>query len=135
MPSRVTGKKYLTPEVQPPDGYIVLRSLPFGEQEAFSKRVSELVRELDLKNNDDDMGNALIALEKEQTAKEMRELIDSRIVQSLVEWNWVFEDGSEMPLPSKDATILKRLTNEEYNLISTLLQARDTEAAESRKKK
>ena len=131
MPKRKSVKRVDTPEVQEPDGYIVLKSLTFEENQEFSGRIKALQAELGIDpTNAEQMGNQVASGDDR-----MLTLINERIAACITGWNWVDDEGNDLPLPGNDLSVFERLTGEEYRLLITLIADRDSGAVEARKKK
>ena len=87
MPKRNNTRRISTPDLQGEDSFVVLKMMGYG-----------VSREA-LQTGD-------------KSSEEQLAVTDKLIVDSLVDWNWVGDDGLPLPLP-KNPDDLDRLTNEE----------------------
>lgn len=55
------------------------------------------------------------------------EISEQLLIDYIVDWNWVDDDGKPLPLPSADREVLDRLTNEEVTFLSSTLNGKDVE--------
>jgi HEPN domain-containing protein len=96
MPQRQLIYRYPTPEVQGEDSYVKIRAPKVRDIKALRKVLSQSV---------------------EEQLEAQTELIRKHVV----EWNWVDDEGNQLPLPSDDLTVLDELTSQEQRLLGELI--------------
>jgi hypothetical protein len=104
MPKRkTTRRKFPSTEVQGADSWIVIKMPTWGE-------LKELKRLLSQADEDDDAA---------QAASEAHERM---MIEKILDWNWVDDDGNLLPLPSENAAVLNALTGDEMIFIAEALR-------------
>jgi hypothetical protein len=104
MPSRLTlAKRVDASEVQGEGAWVEIRARTYGE----SKRYFEMAEKGALTN---------------AAALEENEIL---IAKHVIAWNWVDENGDEMPLPSSDPSVLMGLTTDEAHFLTRVITGTD----------
>lgn len=96
MPKRRSVRKYPCDEVQGEGSYVVLSGVKVKEIRA-ARKISE-EEGLD----DFEAGISLLA-------------------RHVVKWNWVDDEGNELPLPKNDPDVINELTSQEADLLVKFL--------------
>jgi hypothetical protein len=115
--------KTITGGPQGEDAKVVLLMPTYGENRAF-KTVSSRF-------------NASSEDTPEQTeAKETQAdtYLKSFISNHVVEWNWADEEGTPLPMPRHEITVLDKLMNEELTFLSLALAGQEASQESDRKK-
>ena len=89
MPQRKSTHRYDATEVQGEGAYVVVRTTSYGQQKNFVRNSESM------------------------TDYEKQLAIEAMIVENVIEWNWVNDDGEPLPLPKNDPGIMEELTANE----------------------
>ena len=108
MPKRNSVLKCSTP-IQGDDAYVVIRQPTYGEMRA-------MVRE-----NADSITNGVQVNKVEQNMELMINVVKKYVIQ----WNWVYEDGTPMPFPASKPEVVEELTSAEIKQICDLIYDED----------
>lgn len=113
MPERVGARKVLTPDVQGPDSWVIVRPATVGEilevQRAQAQRTGFWYR----------LGVFLgrlvgaLGLRKWQSTADVTQEFAYRMMRFIREWNWVDEHGQPLPQPVDDPSVVEQLTEAE----------------------
>lgn len=96
MPKRQSVRKYGTEEVQGEDSFVILSGVKVKEIRRARKESN------DPKFDEFEAGIGLLSTH-------------------ILQWNWVDDEGNQLPLPKKDPGVIDELTNEETVLLVDLM--------------
>lgn len=112
-------------EVQGEGAYVVVRKLGYAQRqqatrmmaEAFGGKLPQKIEGADIAVTSEFLvGNDAYT----------RDLLTSNVI----EWNWVNDAGKALPLPSADASVIERLTDDEVNFLAKAIQGGATAPTE-----
>lgn len=110
MPRRVSKVRHPSEDIQGEGSYVVLRKLTWKEMKDRGW----------LSDKKDEKGNQRI------------EQGEALITYCLVEWNWADDDGSPLPLPSNDPTVIDGFTDEEVAFLLEKIVGSKVEIAQKK---
>lgn len=108
MPKRSNVLKLATP-IQGDDAYAIVRQPTYGEMRA-------MIRE-----NADTINNGV----KVNAVEENLQLMANVVKKYVIQWNWVYEDGTPMPFPASKPEIVDELTSGEVKALCDLIYDND----------
>jgi len=103
MAQRLNITTHASDAVQGEGSYVKVRAVTWGE----SKRLA-------------------LAFEGMDMATKF-EAADDQLVQRVVEWNWVDDEGVVLPLPKDDPTVVDRLTDAERGFLARVFEGKAEE--------
>lgn len=103
MPGRITKKRIESKAVQGDDSWVEITPIKLGQSKVIARQLDEMRGD----------PTAFIRANSET------------ITRHVVGWNWVGDDGSPLPLPSEDPSVLDDLTNLEVQFLVRILNGRD----------
>ena len=124
-PQRKNVERVPTVDVMGTDSYVLVRKITTGEAREIVQFTKARKAELREKAQDARLPADLRAvylqeLQADDTELSIQEAL-KRYVEHIIEWNWVYEDGTAMPLPSKEPSVLNALTGEELRSLARAL--------------
>jgi len=133
MPQRKNVVRVDCTAVMGEESYVLVRQITTAEAREVLELSKQRNTEIREKATELRMPKELkpIYLQELQADSAQKSLEDalSRYADHILEWNWVFEDGTTMPLPSKDRAVLETLTGEELRLLARALGMLSSEDA------
>jgi len=97
MPKRLSVKRVETPSIQGEDSYVVVSAV----------KVKEIQRTRRLSLEDDTFDGFVAGLDM--------------IRAHVLGWNWVDDDGTPLPVPKDDPSVIDELSTEEVTYLANLL--------------
>lgn len=108
MPKRITSKRVKSDKVQGAGSWVEYKPFTYGERlELDDERALHVAQ-------DEDEGSAWARASSERL-----------VVEHILAWNWVDDNGEPLPLPSADPTVVHRLNDVEMGFINTLFRGED----------
>lgn len=139
MPSRIAVKTIPTPEIQGDDSYIKYRPVTIEEARELRTKSNEIQKLQDKALVDyavsQNKAVADLSDEEKEIAYETSGLTDDllgfadkQLSKFILDWNWVDDDGTPLPKPKDDYTVLGKLYTHEYSFIMRLFNPDENNA-------
>lgn len=101
-PKRQSVRRILSDKAQGKGSWVDWKPLTFGERTTIRAAAEE--------HKDDD--NTDWVIEQQQQL----------YIEHIIDWNWVDEHDAPLPVPSKDASVIQGLTDEEVAFLDSLFE-------------
>lgn len=111
MPERQRTKKHDSKEVQGAGSYVIIRAITVKGAKLLQKQAAQPVIP------DDASAADWLRIESEH-AELVAQLTNEFMADSIMEWNWVDDEGKPLAQPKDDPTVLDELTPEEIGFLS-----------------
>jgi hypothetical protein len=138
MPVRQNVKTIVTPvEIMGEDAWVKIKNITIDEAKEFQRLSMQMDKEikpekerlyqlyadeneLDVKALTDEQKS--IAITGSELVVKAEKFFYDYFARYVMDWNWVLEDGSEMPKPSVNPEIFGKLTGKEFEYIQSLFK-------------
>jgi len=126
-------KRVDTSKVQGEGSHVLIRPLTFGEmqeiqsagRERQSRRVRLNAERLRANNKNDDDALARVQNELAELETEANDETRRIMARCVEKWDWVDYDGTPLPLPKDDPSVVDRLESWELEIISDAIWGND----------